>query len=185
MCAGLTCAALLHAGRDGLQSDPDAEIARISVNSRGRTPSTTAIQGPIMISPKATPDDAVLRESQVQQPALMFAVKSTDVRYRSGSAAGISELDACSRRRGGRRRLSKLSCAGWIPHDRGFVSGLPRSRGRASAVPAHNRSRGFPNLAPPPTAGTLCDPQSRRGCCLLNLTRNGPDEADHLARSPS
>jgi hypothetical protein len=27
-----------------------------------------------------------------------------------------------------RRRLNKLSCAGWLPHDRGFVSGLPRSR---------------------------------------------------------
>ena len=33
-----------------------------------------------------------------------------------------------------RRRLNKLSCAGWLPHDRGFVSGLPRSRGRASAT---------------------------------------------------
>jgi len=28
-----------------------------------------------------------------------------------------------------RRRLSKLSCAGCLPHDRGFVSGLPPSRG--------------------------------------------------------
>src|SRR5271168_3232 len=26
-----------------------------------------------------------------------------------------------------RRRLNKLSCAGWLPHDRGFVSGLPQS----------------------------------------------------------
>jgi hypothetical protein len=34
-----------------------------------------------------------------------------------------------------RRRLSKLSCAGWLPHDRGFVSGLPRSkRERRSAT---------------------------------------------------
>ena len=35
------------------------------------------------------------------------------------------------RRAGGRtrrRRLNKLSCAGWVPHDRGFVSGLPHSR---------------------------------------------------------
>ena len=32
-----------------------------------------------------------------------------------------------------RRRLSKLSCAGWLPHDRGFVSELPLSRRRASA----------------------------------------------------
>src|ERR1700730_16341593 len=30
--------------------------------------------------------------------------------------------------RTGRRRLNKLSCAGWLPHDRGFVSGLPCSR---------------------------------------------------------
>ena len=36
-------------------------------------------------------------------------------------------------RQGWRRRLSKLSCAGWLPHDRGCVSGLPRSKGRASA----------------------------------------------------
>ncbi len=27
-----------------------------------------------------------------------------------------------------RRRFNKLSCAGWIPHDRVSVSGLPRSR---------------------------------------------------------
>jgi len=27
-----------------------------------------------------------------------------------------------------RRRLNKLSCADWLPHDRGFVSGLPRSK---------------------------------------------------------
>ena len=27
-----------------------------------------------------------------------------------------------------RRRLNKLSCAGWVAHDRGSVSGLPRSR---------------------------------------------------------
>lgn len=44
-----------------------------------------------------------------------------------------------------RRRLNKLSCAGWLPHDRGFVLGLPRSKGRASVRgPAHNRRRGFP-----------------------------------------
>jgi hypothetical protein len=30
---------------------------------------------------------------------------------------------AHGRRRGLRRRLSKLSCAGWLPHDRGFVLG--------------------------------------------------------------
>ena len=36
-------------------------------------------------------------------------------------------------RQGWRRRLNKLSCAGWLPHDRGCVSGLPRSKCRASA----------------------------------------------------
>jgi hypothetical protein len=30
---------------------------------------------------------------------------------------------AHGKRRGLRRRLSKLSCAGWLPHDRGFVLG--------------------------------------------------------------
>ena len=29
-----------------------------------------------------------------------------------------------------RRRLNKLSCAGWLPHDRGFVSGLPHSKSK-------------------------------------------------------
>ena len=32
-------------------------------------------------------------------------------------------LSCPRRRRGLRRRLSKLSCAGWLPHDRGFVLG--------------------------------------------------------------
>ena len=27
-----------------------------------------------------------------------------------------------------RRRFNKLSCAGWLPHYRSFVSGLPRSK---------------------------------------------------------
>ena len=50
-----------------------------------------------------------------------------------------------------RRRLNKLSCAGWIPHDRGFVSGLPHSRERASIRrSAHNRPGGFPTVALPP-----------------------------------
>ena len=44
-----------------------------------------------------------------------------------------------------RRRLNKLSCAGWVPHDRGSVSGLPRSRvERRSGRPAHNRHEGSP-----------------------------------------
>jgi transposase len=39
-----------------------------------------------------------------------------------------------------RRRLSKLSCAGWSPHDRGFVLELPLSRGRRAPVPPSPRT---------------------------------------------
>ena len=44
-----------------------------------------------------------------------------------------------------RRRLNKLSCADWVPHDRGSVSGLPRSKvEHRSGGPAHNRHEGSP-----------------------------------------
>jgi hypothetical protein len=45
--------------------------------------------------------------------------------------------------------VGKLSYAGWIPHDRGFVLGLPRSKKRASIVSAHIRARGFPTAFRP------------------------------------
>ena len=77
--------------------------------------------------------------------SLMSAFKVAGVMIRSAKA------DSCRRkmrRAGGRtrrRRLNKLSCAGWLPHDRGFVSGLPHSKGRASVRrPAHNRREGSP-----------------------------------------
>src|SRR5215471_3996551 len=55
-----------------------------------------------------------------------------------------------------RRRLNKLSCADWLPHDRGFVSGLPRSKWRASVWgPAHNRAGGFPTAALSPAMRTI------------------------------
>src|SRR5918999_6561765 len=65
----------------------------------------------------------------------MFAVKPLGSRIGLQAGAEVGWWMA-KRLAGGevsRRRLSKLSCAGWLPHDRGFVSGLPRSRGRASA----------------------------------------------------
>lgn len=43
-----------------------------------------------------------------------------------------------------RRRLNKLSCADWVPHDRGSVSGLPRSRVEHRPGTAHNRHEGSP-----------------------------------------
>jgi hypothetical protein len=44
----------------------------------------------------------------------------------AAEGAGSEERTAGDRTR--RRRLNKLSCADWLPHDRGFVSGLPRSK---------------------------------------------------------
>ena len=93
-----------------------------------------------------------------------------------------------------RRRLNKLSCAGWLPHDRGFVSGLPRSKGRASVRgPAHNRPGGFPTVILSRHAGgahqrcAIVDllalyfgDHSALECRLRNLD-GGPDEANHLA----
>ena len=62
----------------------------------------------------------------------MFARRSSPSWLRPGA----DFRDAQGGQRGQRRRLSKLSCAGWIPHDRGFVLRLPQSRGRA---PVKNR----------------------------------------------
>src|SRR5262249_6945639 len=44
----------------------------------------------------------------------------------AAEGAGSEERTAGDRTR--RRRLNKLSCADWLPHDRGFVSGLPHSK---------------------------------------------------------
>ena len=79
------------------------------------------------------------------QPALMFAFKGPDATICSAAAEGAGSEVRTAGDRTRRRRLNKLSCAGWLPHDRGFVSGLPRSKGRASVQgPAHNRAGGFP-----------------------------------------
>ncbi|MET4331705.1 hypothetical protein ABIB80_007565 [Bradyrhizobium sp. i1.15.2] len=91
-----------------------------------------------------------IRKLALQDPffsSLLSCLLSRDSIKRSRFRLSARTLDfegAHGRRQGQRRRLIKLSCAGWLPHDRGFVLGLPRSRGRASAMPAHNRPRGFP-----------------------------------------
>jgi hypothetical protein len=46
---------------------------------------------------------------------------------------GADFVHAHGRRRGLRRRLSKLSCAGWLPHDRGFVK-APAKAGAVQPV---------------------------------------------------
>src|SRR6516165_2999008 len=63
------------------------------------------------------------------QPALMFAFKDLDAIICSAVAEEVGSEVRTAGDRTRRRRLNKLSCAGWLPHDRGFVSGLPRSKG--------------------------------------------------------
>ena len=84
--------------------------------------------------------------------------------------------------RAARRRLSKLSCAGWLPHDRGCVSGLPRSRCEPRLTPAHNRRTRVPQPCPAARSWTSGRslPDQLVGC-ELDLAGDRPDEADHLA----
>jgi len=67
--------------------------------------------------------------------ALLSCLQSSTWSRQYGPAFRWTEclLDVQGGRQGWRRRLNKLSCAGWLPHDRGCVSGLPRSKCRASA----------------------------------------------------
>jgi hypothetical protein len=53
----------------------------------------------------------------------MFAVKSLGERDRAGDDGVIVELPAAGG--GPKTTVDKLSYAGWISHDRGFVLGLP------------------------------------------------------------
>lgn len=90
-----------------------------------------------------------------------------------------------------RRRLNKLSCAGWVPHDRGFVSGLPRSRVEHRSgdrlITGHKDSPPWPCLpqcAPWILAELPFRLFSFRGHSDEFGLRNAgdrPDEADHLA----
>ena len=52
-----------------------------------------------------------------------------------------------------RRRFNKLSCAGWLPHFRSFVSGLPRSRSERRSEDRLITGTRVPHLALPPTLG--------------------------------
>ena len=57
----------------------------------------------------------------------MSAFKGLDAEIRS-AARGEKVLMRTAGGRTRRRRLDKLSYAGWLPHDRGSVSGLPLSK---------------------------------------------------------
>lgn len=59
--------------------------------------------------------------------------------------SGMPGIHECRKQEAGqRRRLIKLSCAGWLPQDRGFVSGLPLSNSEHRPWAAHNRREGSP-----------------------------------------
>jgi hypothetical protein len=82
-------------------------------------------------------DEAILKAVRAPSSTACFHVRSQAPGQQGGSPACAGGLEWMAKRLAGggvsRRRLNKLSCAGWLPHDRGFVSGLPRSKGRASA----------------------------------------------------
>jgi hypothetical protein len=82
-----------------------------------------------------------------------------------------------------RRRLSKLSCAGWLPHDRGFVLELPLSRRRASAWSRLITGARILHRALPPTvdADLFTDAKSGGGTDL-RLACNRPEKSCHLPR---
>jgi hypothetical protein len=86
----------------------------------------------------------------------MLAFEGSDaiIRFAAAEEVGSEVRTAGDRTR--RRPLNKLSCADWLPHDRGFVLGLPRSKGRASVRgPAHNRAGGFPTAVLSPAVRTV------------------------------
>jgi hypothetical protein len=128
-----------------------------------------------------------------------FSILLSCSQSRTWTQTLVSGKTAARLNKGGRdqrRRLNKLSCAGWLPHDPGFRLGLPRSRRERRPGPAHNRSRGFPDRALPPAVSAWrcgwcgpCPPLLQRPLhcrsarhLRLNLARDGPDEARHLAR---
>src|SRR5262249_37815097 len=138
--------------------------------------------------------DASYWQSFFQQPALTFAFKGPDATICSAAAEEVGSKVRTAGDRTRRRRFNKLSCAGWVPHDRGFVSGLPHSKGRASVRDRLITGQaGFPTvvLLPAVRALDLQASASFPGCRWavwsggerrLRDAGDGPDKADHFAR---
>ena len=107
------------------------------------------------------------------QPALMFAVKSADAvsRLRLSPNANKKQSDAHGRRQRLKTPVNKLSCAGWLPHDRDSVSGCLVLGTSVGTWPAHNRSRGFPAVALPPAVGAWESDDSWMPSCWLDRVR--------------
>ncbi len=98
------------------------------------------------------------------------------------SARTLDFEGAHGRRQGQRRRLIKLSCAGWLPHDRGFVLGLPRSRSerrRCRLITGHEDSPRRPASCPGHQIWSSSVLSGDRP--ELYLPSDRPQEADHLA----
>jgi len=103
-------------------------------------------------------DEAVLKAVRASSSPACLSCSLSRVRARLFVSAGAEGAGSGVRTAGDRirrRRFNKLSCAGWLPHDRGFVSELPRSRSERRLRPAHNRSRGFPTAILSPAARTI------------------------------
>lgn len=78
-------------------------------------------------------------------------------------------------------RPQNLVGAAWPPTPDFEMDERP-TRGRASAMPAHNRPRGIPHRALPPALGTdMVEQRSSGGRPELHLTSDRPQKADHLA----
>ncbi len=105
-------------------------------------------------------------------------------------AAPVVKLYGCARQGAElRRRLSRLSYAGWLPHDRGFVLGLPRS-GNEHRLHRHRLTM-LPEGSPPRSTPSLVhrligcagpgDPASGSRGCYRYLPCDCPDKAEHFA----
>jgi hypothetical protein len=102
-------------------------------------------------------------------PALLFAFKGPDATICSAVTEEVGSEVRTARDRTRRRRLNKVSCAGWLPHDRGFVSGLPRSKDERRSRPAHNRAGGFPTAVLSPAVAPADLLLSTSLCCCRRV----------------
>jgi hypothetical protein len=94
---------------------------------------------------------------EIPQLALMFAVKDERM-FRPPAATGLRFfVRRLVHKAGGRvqrRRFNKLSCAGWLPHFRCSVSGVPRLKASVDRYDRLITSTRVPHLALPPALGT-------------------------------